>query len=139
MQRNRNKNPLWQNYQCSHWYTTCYTYNGRSLVGYTLASQDLLKSVGYFEIQKFSMSLNHSSINCALFVNTPFYFEISHICKLNPIRIPQKHIQNISLAYHLELIKTDYDNSGSILTSFSNILLDCAKILAKFVTKNSKF
>ena len=39
--------------------STCITYNDSSLVDYTLISEELLKSVGYFEVHDFTSLTNH--------------------------------------------------------------------------------
>jgi hypothetical protein len=53
---------------------TCITYNGSSLVDYTLISEELLKSVGYFEVHDFTSLTNHRPISCGIFADTSFKY-----------------------------------------------------------------
>ena len=54
-----------------HGKQSCITYNGCSLVDYTLVSSDLLRLVGYFEIHDLTSLSNHCPISCTLL--TLFY------------------------------------------------------------------
>jgi hypothetical protein len=38
---------------------TCFTYNGGSVVDYTISSQYLIKSVGYFEVHVHDFTLSN--------------------------------------------------------------------------------
>ncbi|CAC5407380.1 unnamed protein product [Mytilus coruscus] len=49
-----------------HGKQSCITYNGCSLVDYTLVSFDLLSLVGYFEIHDLTSLSNHYLISCTL-------------------------------------------------------------------------
>ncbi|CAG2188898.1 unnamed protein product [Mytilus edulis] len=49
-----------------HGKQSCITYNGCSLVDYTLVSFDLLSLVGYFEIHDLTSLSNHCPISCTL-------------------------------------------------------------------------
>ena len=62
---------------------TCITYNGSSLVNYTPISEELLQSVGYFEVHDFTSLTNHRPISCGIFADTSFKYWNSH--KLDPL------------------------------------------------------
>ena len=53
---------------------TCITYNGSSLVNYTPISEELLQSVGYFEVHDFTSLTNHRPISCGIFADTSFKY-----------------------------------------------------------------
>jgi hypothetical protein len=104
---------------------TCFTYNGSSLVNYTLSSQDLLKSVGYFEILEFNLFSNHCPISCSLLVNNFSEQEIINVCKLDPLpgnlfglRNLLKSILKISRVQHSE-------------QDFLNLLIPIMKIVTQ--------
>ncbi|CAC5368664.1 unnamed protein product [Mytilus coruscus] len=48
---------------------TCITYNVSSLVDYTLTSEELIDSIGYFVVHDFTSLSNHRPISCAMFAN----------------------------------------------------------------------
>ncbi|CAG2254084.1 unnamed protein product [Mytilus edulis] len=48
---------------------TCITYNGSSVVDYTLISEELIDSIGYFVVHDFTSLSNHRPISCAMFAN----------------------------------------------------------------------
>ena len=124
---------------------TCMTYNGSSLVDYTLISEELLKSVGYFEVHDFTSLTNHRPISCGIFADTSFKYCNSH--KLDPLpgkflwtddaitlyteNIPSQIFKNRIIDFMI----TDFRDSNLITDSFNSVLQDCVKQSAKFINK----
>ncbi|CAC5402490.1 unnamed protein product [Mytilus coruscus] len=125
---------------------TCITYNGSSLVDYTLCtSEELIDSIGYFVVHDFSSLSNHRSISCAMFANFS-----SVPCDLHKLdSLPGKFLwTDEAIASYTEnmrsqmfkdkfanFIAKSFNDSDSITESFNLILLDCAKQSAKLINK----
>ncbi|CAC5377056.1 unnamed protein product [Mytilus coruscus] len=124
---------------------TCITYNGNSLVDYTLTSEELIDSIGYFVVQDFTSLSNHCPISCAMFANFS-----SVPCDLHKLdSLPGKFLwTDEAIASYTEnmqgqmfkdkfanFIAKSFNDSDSITDSFNSILVDCAKQSAKFINK----
>ena len=130
---------------------TCYTYNGCSLVDYTIASIDLLQSVQNFCVNDFTPFSNHCPITCTL--NTSFNCNLySNDIRLDPL--PGKFIWNtealnlysskiLSNKYKEKInnyLEKDPPDCEEAVNSFNSILTECASESTKFVKQalNSK-
>ncbi|CAC5395572.1 unnamed protein product [Mytilus coruscus] len=124
---------------------TCITYNGSSLVDYTLTSEELIDSIGYFVVHDFTSLSNHRPISCAMFANFS-----SVPCDLHKLdSLPGKFLwTDEAIASYTEnmqsqmfkdkfanFIAKSFNDSDSITESFNSILEDCAKQSAKFINK----
>lgn len=118
------------------------TYNGCSLVDYTLVSTDLLQGVSRFTVNNLTELSDHSLIYCSLF--TCFY-DIKHKDQLDPL--PGKFIWNKEAIenYKANLLSEkikhklqDFlinknDNCELAVETFNSILQETATMSAKFV------
>ena len=52
---------------------TCITYNGYSVVDYTIVSQEWLKCISIFQVDKFTALSNHCPIVCSLCAHCNYY------------------------------------------------------------------
>ncbi|CAC5368501.1 unnamed protein product [Mytilus coruscus] len=124
---------------------TCITYNGSSLVDYTLTSEELFDSIGYFVVHDFTSLSNHRPISCAMFANFS-----SVPCDLHKLdSLPGKFLwTDEAIASYTEnmqsqmfkdkfanFIAKSFNDSDSITESFNSILVDCAKQSAKCINK----
>ncbi|CAC5378290.1 unnamed protein product [Mytilus coruscus] len=125
---------------------TCITYNGSSLVDYTLTSEELIDSIGYFVVHDFTSLSNHRPISCAIFANFS-----SVPCDLHKLdSLPGKFLwTDEAIASYTEnmqsqmfkdkfanFIAKSFNDSDSITKSFNSILVDCAKQSAKLLIKS---
>ncbi|CAG2198348.1 unnamed protein product [Mytilus edulis] len=124
---------------------TCITYNGSSVVDYTLISEELIDSIGYFVVHDFTSLSNHRPISCAMFANF-----LSVPCDSHQLdSLPGKFLwTDEAIASYTENIQSQmfknklanfiakrFNESDSITESFNSIFLDCAKQSAKFIHK----
>ena len=121
---------------------TCTTYNGCSLVDYTLVNNELLRGIGNFKVQDLTNLSDHCLIVCSLL--TCFYVK-KH--RDNLIPLPGKFIwdkeaiENYKTNLESEPIKHKLDdfladntgNSDYSVEKLNSILHETAKMSAKFV------
>ena len=121
---------------------TCTTYNGCSLVDYTLVSNQLFQGIGSFEVNDLTDLSDHCLINCSLL--TCFYNK-KH--RDNLIPLPGKFIwDNVAIENFITNLKSEpikhklqdflmdtTDNSDSVVEKLNSILHETAKMSAKFI------
>ena len=115
---------------------TCHTYNGSSVVDYAIASEEILKNILYFYVQKFDGTLSdHCMISTLIRIERPIDTQTSTI-NLNDLALPQKwtdqtkeiFIANISsdtTKHKLEKLQEKYNttNPNELINSLSQILI----------------
>jgi hypothetical protein len=62
---------------------TCITYNGCTVVDYTIVSQELLNCISIFQVDKFTALSNHCPIVCSLYAHCNY--AICCQSKLDPL------------------------------------------------------
>ncbi|CAG2247131.1 unnamed protein product [Mytilus edulis] len=129
-----------------HGKQSCITYNGCSLVDYTLVSFDLLSLVGYFEIHDLTSLSNHCPISCTLvtfFRSTNFVNQTQldplpgkFIWSPGAIESYVKDITSKENKTKLALFTNNsFKSSDSAVQSLTSILYESAKKSAKLVYK----
>ncbi|CAG2209036.1 unnamed protein product [Mytilus edulis] len=124
---------------------TCITYNGSSLVDYTLVSSNLLQCIGNFKVSDFTPISDHCPISCSLL--TCFQKCKTIETKLDPLRgkfiwdnkaidCYTTNIQNSHVKQRLdEFVNDKQIDSNSAVEKFNAILCDTALLSTKFVQK----
>ena len=127
---------------------TCFTCNGCSLVDYTIVSNELLHSIGFFQVQDFTALSNHCPIVCGLIskCNTECTTSYSKLAPLpgkfiwtdQAIELFKSNIQSETIKNKVSnFMKNNFDNVNNMVEEVNSILVETANMSAKFV-KNSK-
>ena len=129
---------------------TCFTYNGTSVVDYSIVGKNLFNSIAYFEVHDFTSLSNHCPISLGLMSSFSIDIDTNVSNILNPL--PGKFIwdNNAIKSYAQNLqstntkskmdsfLKENFENSDEITDSFNCIIQECAFQSAKYVKSNPK-
>ena len=129
---------------------TCLTYNGCSVVDYSIASLDLFKSVGNFQVHDFTPISDHCPISCSLF--TCFKSSCINNCKSKLDPLPGKFIWNEEAINNYtkniqspkvkqkinDFMISEQRDCETATTQLNTILYDTALSSAKFIKSRSK-
>lgn len=124
---------------------TCITYNGCSAVDYTIVSNDLLSSVGFFKVSEFTALSNHCPIVCGLMSDCKSELH----CSSKLSELPGKYIWTehsiLSFKENLQsrpikgkinnFLNKDFSDVNDIVKDFNSILTETADMSTKFVKK----
>ncbi|KAK3101032.1 hypothetical protein FSP39_000386 [Pinctada imbricata] len=127
---------------------TCFTYNGCSVVDYTIVSKEIYNLIGYFEVHEFSSLSNHCPISCSIL--TSYLVDKTSKLELNPLPAKfvwdndsiSKYIENINKKGNVDKFKNftsrEFHSINSAIDEFNNLLLTVARESTKVIHPKAK-
>ncbi|CAC5358441.1 unnamed protein product [Mytilus coruscus] len=124
---------------------TCITYNGCSLVDYSIVSNELLSSVGFFKVHEFTALSNHCPIVCGILSNIVnnciFSSKLDdlpgkYIWSDEAIKLYKTNIQSKNIKDKFNnFIQKDFGVVNKMVGEFNSILIETANMSTKFIKR----
>ncbi|CAG2234819.1 unnamed protein product [Mytilus edulis] len=124
---------------------TCITYNGCSLVDYSIVSNELFNSVGFFQVHEFTALSNHCPIVCGILSNIVKSCNFSSKLEDLPgkfiwsdeaIELYKTNIQSKNIKDKFNnFIQKDFGEVNEMVGEFNSILIETANMSTKFIKR----
>ncbi|CAC5375985.1 unnamed protein product [Mytilus coruscus] len=124
---------------------TCITYNGCSLVDYSIVSNELLSSVGFFKVHEFTVLSNQCPIVCGILSNIAnnciFSSKLDdlpskYIWSDEAIELYKTNIQSKNIKDKFNnLIQKDFGEVNKMVGKFNSNLIETANMSTKFIKR----
>ncbi|CAC5395574.1 unnamed protein product [Mytilus coruscus] len=124
---------------------TYHAYNGCSLVDYSIVSNELLSSVGFFKVHEFTALSNHCPMVCGILSNTVnnciFSSKLDnlpgkYIWSDEAIELYKTNIQSKNIKDKFNnFIQKDFGEVNKMVGEFNSILIETANMSTKFIKR----